>query len=138
MGESPPDPTAGQLMCPSHGKLCKKGICSGMSRLVKEEGKKTLRGGEVVVGEVGFVRLLAFCFTARVSLIISSALCSFVKTLLHAAYILFRRHWAQELCELKCEMETYIPTRFHLIQTSVLANFIAPRPNRVLRTEVLS
>ena len=66
-------------MCPSHGKLCKKGICSGMSRLVKEEGKKTLRGGEVVVGEVGFVRLLAFCFTARVSLIISSALCSFVK-----------------------------------------------------------
>ena len=37
--EPPPDSTAG-LMCPSHGKLCKKGICSGMSRLVKEEERQ--------------------------------------------------------------------------------------------------
>jgi len=43
--------TAGQLMCPSHGKLCKKGICSGMSRLVREK---------VVVGEVGFLQLWPF------------------------------------------------------------------------------
>ncbi|KIJ98541.1 hypothetical protein K443DRAFT_9059 [Laccaria amethystina LaAM-08-1] len=43
-----PDTTAGQLMCPSHGKLCKKGICSGMARLVREEERKkgSLRGGE--------------------------------------------------------------------------------------------
>ena len=40
MGEPPPDPTAGQRMCPSHGKLCNKGICSGMSRLVREEERK--------------------------------------------------------------------------------------------------
>ena len=39
-GRTTADPTAGQLMCPSHGKLCKKGICSGMSRLVKEEERK--------------------------------------------------------------------------------------------------
>ena len=38
--EPPPDPTAGQLMCPGRGILCKKGICSGMSRLVKEEERK--------------------------------------------------------------------------------------------------
>ena len=65
MGESPPDPTAGQLMCPSHGKLCKKGICSGMSRLVREERKKreVERG---VVGEVGSVQLLAVWFTHRI------------------------------------------------------------------------
>ena len=47
--EPPPDPTAGQLMCPSHGKLCKKGICSEMSKLVREEeGKKreAERGGK--------------------------------------------------------------------------------------------
>ena len=31
--EPPPDPTAGQLMCPSHGKPCKKGICSEMRNL---------------------------------------------------------------------------------------------------------
>ena len=45
--EPPPDPTAGQLMCPSHGNLCNKGICSGMSRLVREESKKreVERGG---------------------------------------------------------------------------------------------
>ena len=40
MGEPSPDLTASQLMCPSHGKLCKKGIYSGMSRLGKEEGRK--------------------------------------------------------------------------------------------------
>jgi hypothetical protein len=38
--EPPPDPTAGQLMCPIHGKLCKKGICSEMSKLVREEERK--------------------------------------------------------------------------------------------------
>ena len=38
--EPPPDPTAGQLMCPSHGKLCNNGVCSGMSRLVKEEDRR--------------------------------------------------------------------------------------------------
>ena len=55
----PPDPTAGRLS-PSHGKLCKKGICSGMSRLVKgEEERKKRELERVVVGEVGFVRLLA-------------------------------------------------------------------------------
>ena len=37
--EQPPDPTAG-LMCPSYGKLRKKGICSGMSRLVKGDERK--------------------------------------------------------------------------------------------------
>ena len=65
--EPPPDPTAG-LMCPSHGKLCKKGICSGMSRLVKEEERKKseVERGEVMIGELGFARLLAFWFTARV------------------------------------------------------------------------
>ena len=49
MGEPPPDPTAGQLMCPSHGKLCNKGICSGISRLVKEEERRKReikRGGQ--------------------------------------------------------------------------------------------
>ena len=43
--EPPPDPPAGQLMCPSHGKLCKKGTCSGKSRLVKEEERKSLEEG---------------------------------------------------------------------------------------------
>jgi len=60
--EPPPDPIAGQLMCPSHEKLCKKGICSGMSRLVMEEERKK-KGVEmevVVVGKPGFVRLFAF------------------------------------------------------------------------------
>ena len=61
--EPRPDPTAGQLMCPSHGKLYNKGICSGMSRLVRKERKKReVERGEVVVGEVGFARLLAFWF----------------------------------------------------------------------------
>jgi len=32
-------------MCPSHGKLCKKGICSGMSRLVREEERKKVEKG---------------------------------------------------------------------------------------------
>jgi hypothetical protein len=40
MEDEPPDPTADQLLCPSHGKLCKKGICSGMSRLVREEERR--------------------------------------------------------------------------------------------------
>ena len=40
MGKPPPGPTTGQLMCASHGKLCNKGIRSGMSRLVREERKK--------------------------------------------------------------------------------------------------
>ena len=47
--EPPPDPTAGQLMCPSHGKLCKKGICSEMSKLVREEERRKReaeRGGK--------------------------------------------------------------------------------------------
>ena len=79
MGEPSPDPTACQLMCPSHEKLCKKGICPGMSRLVREERKKRkVERGEVVVGQVGFARLLAFWFTARVQLLISSALCGSV------------------------------------------------------------
>ena len=66
-------------MCPSHEKLRKKGICPGMSRLVREERKKRkVERGEVVVGQVGFARLLAFWFTARVQLLISSALCSSV------------------------------------------------------------
>ena len=48
--EPPPDPTAGQLMCPSHGKLYNKGICSGVSRLVREERKKReVEREEVVV-----------------------------------------------------------------------------------------
>jgi len=52
--EPPPDPTAGQLMCPSHGKLCKKGICSEMSKLVREEERKKRdaeRGGGGRKGE---------------------------------------------------------------------------------------
>ena len=46
----PPDPTASQLMCSSHRKLCKKGICFGMLRLVKEEERKKreVKRGEVV------------------------------------------------------------------------------------------
>ncbi|EDR07679.1 uncharacterized protein LACBIDRAFT_298063 [Laccaria bicolor S238N-H82] len=42
--EPPPDPNAGQLMCPSHGKLCKKGICSEMSKLVREEERRKREG----------------------------------------------------------------------------------------------
>jgi isoprenylcysteine carboxyl methyltransferase (ICMT) family protein YpbQ len=69
MGE-PPDPTADQLLCPSHEKLCKNGICSGMSRLVREEERKKreVERGGVEVGEVGFVRLLTFHFVFGFSL----------------------------------------------------------------------
>lgn len=42
--EPPPDPNAGQLMCPSHGKLCKKGICSEMAKLVREEERRKREG----------------------------------------------------------------------------------------------
>ena len=53
--EPPPDPNAGQLMCPSHGKLRKKGICSEMSKLVREEeGKKREAESGEVAREVGF------------------------------------------------------------------------------------
>ena len=56
-----PDPSAGQLMCPSHGKLCKKGICSEMSKLVREEeGKKREAERGEVGGKVGFL----FIFTS--------------------------------------------------------------------------
>ena len=90
-------------------------------------------------GEVGSVQLVVSWFTNRLWALVCSALCGSVKTSLYA--ILFPPNWAQEPCELKCEMETqdtYVPTRFHLIQTPVLANFIALRPNRVLSTEMPS
>ena len=81
MGEPPPaplpDPTAGQLMCHSHGKLCNKGICRDLCGRRGRKGR--LRGGEVVVGEAGSVQLLAFWFTDRVWPLVSSALCGSVK-----------------------------------------------------------
>ena len=85
-------------------RICKKGICFGMLRLVREEERKKREVERVVVGELAFVRLLALCFTIRVQLLMSSALCGSVKTSLYA--ILFLPNWAQEPCELKCEMET--------------------------------
>ena len=67
-----------------------------------------------------FGSLLVFNFSYLLLFVVPSC-----KTLLHAAYILFRPNWAQELSELKCEMETwdtYVPTHFHLIEIPVLAN----------------
>ena len=90
--------------CPSHGKPSKKGVYFGMSILVREEERKKREVERVVVGELGFVRLLALWFTVRVQLLRSSALCGSVTTSLYA--ILSSPNWAQELCELKYEMET--------------------------------
>ena len=115
-GRTTPDPIAGQLMCPSHGKLCKKGICSGLSRLVREDERKKREVETVVVGEVDCVRLLA-PWSVRVQPLFSSRLCSSVKTSLYA--ILFPPNWAQEPCELKCEIkswDTCVATHFHFIQ----------------------
>ena len=64
--EPPPDPAAGQLMCPSHGKLWKKGICSEMLKLVREEERRKReaeRGGKR--GEFCSTSFRCFAFSFR-------------------------------------------------------------------------
>ena len=85
MGKPLPDTTAGPLMCPSHGKLCNKGICSGMSRLMREERKKREvergRGGGRRRGFCStFGSLLVFNFSYLLLFVIPLNLCYMLPT----------------------------------------------------------
>ena len=59
-----------------------------MSRLVRKEDRKNREVERVVVGELGFVRLLALWSAVRVQLLMSSALCGSVKISLYAILLL--------------------------------------------------